>query len=189
MKHKIKYAAWLVAAHLLALTGAAQGTQTCDSTISPSAPATRFVNTLRNGTVVDTATGLTWKKCSEGQTYESLANSCSGQADTFSWQQALQRAQAVDGGGTGNTAGYAGQNDWRVPNIKELRSLVEQSCREPAIDPSKTLFPLTRSGLYWSSSPYAGAVGQAWGVDFTDGSAAPVTMGTPGYLRLVRGGL
>jgi len=170
---------------VLVLTGVAHGAQSCDSTITSTTPTTRFT-VAKDGTVVDTATGLTWKQCTEGQTYSADTSTCSGTADTYNWQQALQRAQAVNQGKGGNAAGY---NDWRVPNVKELRSIVEQACREPAVDPSNRLFPLTRSAFYWSSSPAAGTVGQAWGVDFTDGSASLQSMTEPSYLRLVRGGL
>ncbi|HKJ21732.1 MAG TPA: DUF1566 domain-containing protein [Gammaproteobacteria bacterium] len=189
MQHKTRYTAWLIAAHVLALPGGAQGAQTCDTTITPTSPDSRFNAALRDGTVIDKITGLTWKKCSEGQTYNVDANTCSGNAVPYTWPKALQRAREVNQGGAGKTGGYAGYTDWRVPNIKELRSLVEQACRDPAINPHKTIFPLSPSALYWSSSPFARTVGEAWGVDFTSGEATFESMANPGFVRLVRGGL
>lgn len=191
MQNNKTYIVSLIAAHALTLAGAAQGAQTCDTSITPSAPTDRFNGALRDGTVDDNGTGLTWKKCSEGQTYNLDSNTCSGTAATYDWQGALQQAQAVNRqqDSAGKAVGFAGHTDWRVPNIKELRSLVEQSCQDPAIDPTNKLFPLTPSGWYWSSSPFVRNTGDAWGVDFTDGSATSQPMTTQGYLRLVRGGL
>ena len=64
-----------------------------------------------NGTVTDTNTGLMWKKCSEGQT----GNQCSGKAKTYNWYQAMKKFKQVS---------FAGKNDWRMPTIEELRTLV-----------------------------------------------------------------
>ena len=59
-----------------------------------------------NGTVTDTRTGLTWKKCSEGQT----GANCDGEATIYSWEHAIQQANNVNSKG-----GFAGFKDWRVP--------------------------------------------------------------------------
>jgi hypothetical protein len=98
--------------------------------------------------VTDTATGLTWKRCSEGQSWDGAT--CAGSAMYHTWQQALQVA---------DTASYAGQSDWRLPNAKELASIVEQACYSPAID--EAVFPATPSSYYWSSSPGASNAGRA----------------------------
>lgn len=165
--------------------GIADAAQTCNSAITPSTPDTSYDITSTDGTITNARTGLTWKKCAEGQTYSTTTNTCSGTATTYSWQQALQHARAVNRGTTGESLG---ETDWRVPNIKELRSLVEQACYGPAIN--LRAFPVTPSpGLFWSSSPSAAQSGSAWGTDFNEGDVLLQPMDTKGYVRLVRGGL
>lgn len=104
--------------------------------IPTSAPTQRF-NVNSDGTVRDTATGLTWKKCAEGQS----GINCTGIPTRFTWQQALQHA---------NQAIFAGFNDWRLPDIKELHSLVELRCFEPATNVA--IFSNASSSLFWSGS-------------------------------------
>lgn len=186
MHKPFRYAAWLLAFTMLLPDSSAHGAQTCDTAVTATSPDSRLNNRAKDGTLTDTATGLMWKMCSEGQTYNADTNTCSGASATYTWKQALQRARAVNQGAAGQGLGHT---DWRVPNIKELRSLVEQACQDPAINASA--FPLTPSspGLYWSSSPSRKTLGDAWGTDFTFGSADLAPMASPAYLRLVRGGL
>ena len=136
-----------------------------------------------NGTVSDFKTGLIWKKCSEGQTYNSGDNSCSGSATGFNWQQALQRAQDVNEGISGENLS---ESDWRVPNIKELASIVEQECWNPSINVS--VFPSTPSSGYWSSSPVAYDSNSAWYVGFDFGYGNTDVKHDLYYVRLVRSG-
>lgn len=126
------------------------------SSIPASTPTAQFIN-HGNGTVTDTKTGLMWKKCAEGQ--EPLG--CIGPASGFTWQAALQRVQEVNSGMAGHTLGYT---DWRVPNIKELTSIVEGQCIAPAIN--LAVFPNPAMGV-WSSSPTAYHDGDAWYVIFS----------------------
>ncbi len=99
--------------------------QTCNSAIPFSTPDSQLTDN-GNGTITDTATGLMWKKCLEGISGQQCD---SGSVLTFTWQGALERPGVVNGGG-----GFAGQTDWRLPNIKELRSIVEEKCYQPAIN-------------------------------------------------------
>jgi hypothetical protein len=173
----------LAAAVLLVSLGAlaagpAQAQQTCKyASIAATAPASRFTDN-GDGTVTDTATGLQWKRCSEGQAWS--GGTCAGSATSHNWQDALQLAA---------TASYAGKDDWRLLNIKELASIVEQACYGPAID--MTVFPATPwyPSSYWSSTPevYDGYSGRGvnfyYGNIWTYGKEYPVY-----YARLVRGG-
>ena len=59
---------------------------------------------------------------------------------------------------------------WRLPTHKELYTLVEKACRNPAIN--AVWFPATRANFYWSASPLTDDASFAWGVDFSDGSGA-----------------
>ncbi|MFZ2727860.1 MAG: DUF1566 domain-containing protein [Methylococcaceae bacterium] len=151
--------------------------QTCQTTtITASTPNNRFtINT--NGTVLDTKTGLLWKQCSEGL---SGINCATGNATTYTWQGALQQAQTV------NNVGFTGYKDWRVPNIKELRSITERQCYDPSIN--LTVFPNTISNYYWSSSPVAYNSYYAWIVDFYSGSDYWDLKDGNNFVRLVRGG-
>lgn len=101
--------------------------QTCVDAIPASTPTSDF-EVHNDGTVTHSPTVLMWKVCSEGQTWQS-DGSCSGVAGDHSWQQALQAPQTLNTGG-----GYAGYTDWRLPNAKELTSIVEFKCNSPAIN-------------------------------------------------------
>jgi hypothetical protein len=159
--------------------GAAQA-QTCRTdTILASTPTDRFTDN-GDGTVTDEITGLMWKVCSEGQSYDGVGGSCDGSAASYTWQEALQQAGAV------NTGGYAGHNDWRLPNQKELSSIVERQCVDPAIN--LEVFSATPSVWFWSASPYAGCSDRAWYVNFYGGGDFFSNLSSNGAVRLVRGG-
>ena len=141
----------------------------CNNAITPT---TNHLVDNNNGTVSDPKTGLVWKKCSVGQSYNSSSNSCDGTATTFTWQAALQQADS----------------DWRVPNIKELSSIVELSCFRPAIN--EVVFPATPLlfSSYWSSSPFLGSRSYAWLVVFRYGGDYKYLKNDGFYVRLVRSG-
>ena len=128
-------------------------------------------------TVTDNRTGLVWDRCTWGQTG---ADCSGGAATTHNWQGALAQAQAA------NSANYKGQNDWRLPNIKELTSIVERSCYQPAIN--LTLFPNTPSYVLWSSSLDAGNTYYAWYQTFGYGYVSNDARNDDWQVRLVRGG-
>jgi len=163
---------------LALLAGQTRAQTTCNSAIPESAPTSRFTGN-GDSTVTDTATGLTWKRCAEGQAWNGVA--CTGTAGFHTWQQALQQAETLNTGG-----GYAGYTDWRVPNIKELGSIVERKCYSPAIN--ETVFPSTPSSGFWSASSNAGYSGGAWYVFFYNGYDSVDNKSGDGYVRLVRGG-
>lgn len=149
--------------------------QTCQTAnIAATTPSNRFTMN-KDGTVSDTKTGLIWKKCSEGQ---SGANCDSGNATTYSWQGALQQAQSV------NNVGFAGYKNWRLPNIKELNSIIEEMCDSPSIN--LEVFPNTQISRYWTSSAYSNSVNNAWRVNFSYGSSYNDNKDYDYYIRLVR---
>ncbi len=158
---------------VLCLTLSANSAQTCNTNIQASTPDSRFTTTAE--TVTDNTTGLMWMRCSLGQT----GNDCSGgSAAAYNWQQALEAA---------NTYNFAGYNDWRLPNMKELDSIVELKCVYPAIN--LTVFPNTLSvfnAFYWSSSPYAYYSSQAPGINFHEGLSGSYSKASSRYVRLVR---
>lgn len=154
--------------------------QTCNTvSLAATTPFDDF--TVHNdGTVSHNKTGLVWQVCSQGQTWD--AGACTGTATAHTWQTALQIPQAL------NTAGgYAGKTDWRLPNIKELASIVELQCVAPAIN--TTIFPDTVVSLpYWSSSPNTASIEATWGIDFNNGNDGTDLRHHSAYVRLVRGG-
>ena len=92
-----------------------------------------------DGTVTDLETGLMWSKCELGKSGERCEQ---GQSDgSVSWQQALDKARLSD---------LADYDDWRLPNIKELESIVESSCIEPPLNAH--VFENASSKSLWSSS-------------------------------------
>ncbi|CAK0741490.1 hypothetical protein CCP4SC76_1100009 [Gammaproteobacteria bacterium] len=127
-----------------------------------------------NGTVTQNATGLMWAQCSEGQS----GTGCTTGHETYMpWDQALTAAK---------NSRLGGYSDWRLPNAKELQSLVDYSRYSPSIDIG--YFPNTPASYFWSSSPSAYYPQFSWPVYFFDG---PVSggYGRSGGLavRLVRG--
>jgi hypothetical protein len=119
--------------------------QICPDNLVFSTPTDDFSIKADLGVVVHKKTSLMWKICSEGQTYNSGTHSCTGTATTMNWATALETAKNFA------SAGFAGFNDWRLPNVKELRSIIEYRCYNPAIN--LAIFPDTSTAAYWSSSP------------------------------------
>jgi len=160
---------------VIATPAAVPANQVCKyDSIAATAPASRFTDN-GDGTVTDRDTGQMWKRCSEGQTWG--AGTCTGDASTLTWRQALQLA---------DDASYAGKGDWRLPDLKDLVSIVERACHSPAIDPG--VFPATPGAWYWSSRPVTSCSGGAWGVSFGYGDAGSDDEGSANHVRLVRGG-
>ena len=171
---------WTGVVVLLLMLGAGQTlAQTCHPESIPASTPDSQLQDNGDGTVTDLKTGLMWKQCVEGLSGPDCASS-SGSAAAFTWQQALQRVQTVNSSG-----GFAGFTDWRVPNIKELSSLVEHQCWEPAIN--QTRFPMEWFDSIWSSSAVAGRNDLVWGVDPRVGNAGWYNESNYNRLRLVRG--
>jgi hypothetical protein len=86
-----------------------------------------------DGTVADTRTGLMWQQ-GDSQNDQGGRN----------WRNALAYCEDLS---------LAGHDDWRLPNIREFLSLVDDTRTNPAIDP---LFqcPSTAIIIFWSSSTY-----------------------------------
>ena len=170
----------LVLASILA-AGIAQAQQSCPAGYPLTTPDSDFAD-AGNGTVRHIPTGLVWKRCTEGQSWN--GSTCTGSAAGYTWQQAFQCADAVNAGTAGTQ--NAGQTDWRVPNQNELRSIVKRDCTNPSIN--QTQFPATPVSYFWSGSPVAGVSGSAWFVDFNDGLDGWDYSGYAGPVRLVRAG-
>ena len=142
----------------------------CNSSLASSNSFKDYV-VSQNGTVVDKRTNLMWKQCTQGLS----GVNCPGNPQVFTWSQALQEA---------NNSNFAEFSDWRIPNVKELRSLVEYSCSNPSI--IEEIFPNTRPWYYWSSTPYAPNDTDTWRVSFDHGQDFLHNRDGSYYVRLVR---
>jgi hypothetical protein len=96
-----------------------------------------------------------------------------GPEDQVPWEIALQYCEGLS---------LAGHDDWRLPNVRELQSIVDYGLSSPAIQP---LFRVSTS-MYWSSSPAAGEPGAAWGVELKNGSSGGVLVYGMGHPLSVR---
>ncbi len=153
-------AIWLVVMGAL-MTANYATAQTCNLETTPNAPDHRYQDNA-DATVTDLSTGLMWRQCAVGKGGVECGDVVDGVAGAYSWAAALDYVTAHNLAG-----GFAGHVDWRLPNIKELRSLISRRCIDPAIN--ENLFPNTPPGWYWSSSPTADDASYSWYVNFGSG--------------------
>jgi hypothetical protein len=111
---------------------------------------------------------------------DTLNNTCDGNEVT-----ACTRHEECAGIGNG-LCGHAGYRDWRMPNIKELQSLVHYGKFNPVID---STFPgATAAASTWSVTDFAPFPVDAWFVFFGDGLVFDGRKSLPLRVRAVRGG-
>ena len=106
----------------------------------------RFTDNL-DGTVIDNQTGLIWLK----------------EANCFglrTWNNALSDCNGLSAGWCGLTDGSIA-GDWRLPNYRELFSLVDAGNYNPVL-PTGHPFNNVQSHDYWSSTTDAILTGNAW---------------------------
>jgi hypothetical protein len=116
-----------------------------------------------DGTVSDLRTGLVWQRI--------------GVAQPMTWEQALAACESLR---------LAGKDDWRLPNIKELRSLSDDALSRPSVD--RAFFPEVRAATYWSSTTQSNRPERAWHVDFSGGLVTYADKSAPQLVLAVRGG-
>jgi hypothetical protein len=118
----------------------------------------------QNGTVTDERTGLMWQ-----QEFPEAK---------MTWEQAVSYCKELN---------LAGHNDWRLPTIQELKSIVDYIRYNPVINIG--YFPNTGSSFYWSSTTHAYYTGYAWGVYLYNGYDYCSYKYSSYYVRAVRGGI
>ncbi len=123
--------------------------------------------------VLDTRTRLIWRRCPEGMVWQ--ADQCSGEATFWMWYEVLPLAAQ---------AAKATGKAWRVPNIKELYSIIDPGQTDMAID--LQVFPATPNSQFWTSSHYVQDAFFAWVVHFWYGSAYFTYLEDLSAVRLVR---
>jgi len=132
-------------------------------------------------TVTDQRTGLMWQQCSAGQTNDPQSK-CVGTPTAYGWTNAISYCNTLD-------FPQGVYTDWRMPNIKELESITDDTDNS-RIDTTK--FPNTPASAYWSSTTNVDFVdypqgGYVWGINFNYGSIANWKVGAGNYVRCVRG--
>ena len=151
-----------------------------------------------DGTITDNNTGLMWEKKTNLDATTNFANLHDAD-NAYYWTQSgvginetiwdwLEDVNAEGG------LGYAGHNDWRIPNIRELQSIVDYSRFKPMINPvfDPTVFGAIVS-RHWSSTTHPNAPfgdPTAWSTLFSDGliNGDYGWKGIPHLVRAVRGG-
>lgn len=133
---------------------------------------TRFVvkGSGINAVVVDRATGLMWAADGNG-------GGCDFGAPAM-WSEALDIANGLV---------FGGHTDWRIPNIKELMSIVDFGEITPSID--EVIFPNTQISNYWTSSSVKLYIEDAWCIEFAQGVTGMIVKSTECLFRCCRGGL
>ncbi|MFA6412606.1 MAG: DUF1566 domain-containing protein, partial [Syntrophales bacterium] len=127
-------------------------------------PNPRFTD---NGdqTVMDNLTGLIWTK--DGNVMKTrdsgFDNDSTAGDGTVTWQRALDYIKKL------NQETYLGHNDWRLPNIIELESLVNIGLLNSDIWLNLQGMSNAQSSSYWSSSTVAILPNYAWSVFLTTG--------------------
>ncbi len=171
--------------------------------------SSRFTDNA-DGTVTDALTSLVWEKKTQDASVHDVTN-------IYTWSTGApwnpDGTAFTDFLGTVNGVGFAGANDWRVPTLAELQTILldfpcsgrfgglECSCALNCIDGIFGPTQFQGNNLYWSSTvdsvwpnpkypqdPW----GVAWGVGFWEGDVGTAFEGGPGSsgsVRAVRGGL
>lgn len=121
-------------------------------------PDPRFIDN-RDGTITDYLTGLMWLK-DANTAGPSLCTPGYGKM----WHEALDHVRCLNGNN------YLGYNNWRLPNKKELLSLIDRSRWNPALIPSNPFTDVQLNG-YWSSTTSAADTGLASIVNMSNGEA------------------
>ena len=96
-------------------------------------------------------------------------------AGTADWQGAIDTCEGLS---------LAGNDDWRLPNVRELQSVVDYGRSNPAINP--LFFPDANPSPHWTSTTNPGATDKAYYVDFGAGNAGNADKINLAYVRCVR---
>ena len=156
--------------------GNGTGTGGQDGVYGPAAVQPRYtvLNPVGISSVtVDNVTGLMWV---------TNPRTDAGFAGAQKWESALTSCTV-----TLNGMAYAGYTDWRLPDVRELMSIVDYgAAAAPRIN--TTAFPNTVSDYYWTSTTYVVNTTLAWIGNFTLGNVGVFSKTNSIYARCVRGG-
>jgi len=141
---------------------------TLDRPIVKGAGSSRFTDN-GDGTVTDNATGLMWVANPAGLGAPFNAK--------IAWASAIDACEALN---------FAGYDDWRLPNIKEIFTLFDMGFAQPAID--AFFFTVQANDTYWSSTTLTGYVGYAYRVNSRFAEISTSMKTTAYWAFPVRGG-
>ena len=168
---------------------------------------TRFVDN-GDGTITDNQTKLIWEKKSDAGDIHDKDNSYTWGSDVAPYQPngtAYTVFLAALNGASGGEC-FTGKCDWRLPTRYELAGLIDASESAPMIfsvfkagatagcSATSASCSWTRSGAYWSSSPWWNQVTYEWVltnafvVSFSNGGTAAYNKKNLEYARAVRAG-
>lgn len=150
----------------------------CPSPALQVAPDSRYevIEPVAGQAIVrDLQTGLEWQQCPHGRS----GPACAGAATWVNWSTALELA---------HNSNFGGFDDWRLPTIHELYSLLEWGCQLPALNVAR--FPGEGGGqLYWSSTTDDTLRDRVMVVDSSEGASGNARPKDQSWaVRLVRGG-
>lgn len=130
-------------------------------------PSPRFTVDGTGLCVTDNLTGLMWVRTPD--------------ITTRTWANALTYANGLS---------LCGYDDWRLPNRKELRSLINYGQANTAawLNLPAQGFSNVQAGSYWSSSTYANATTYTWGVYMFGGNVGAFNKTFTYYVWPVRSG-
>jgi hypothetical protein len=114
---------------------------------------------VKSGIVYDTKTKLTWQQ--------------EAAPSPLNWMDAKAYCESL---GMSNL-------EWRLPSVKELETLVDESRVNPAID--RTAFPNTQGRFFWTSSLVTNFNTSGWVVDFNRGGDLFFDLSTAELVRCV----
>lgn len=157
-------------------------------------PEPRFTDN-EDGTVTDNLTGLMWLKEANhiGENCPGFDNDGTADDGAVTWEHALNFVGDMNAG----TYSNCGHTDWRLPNVKELQSLIHYGVYDPAVPNTAGTDKWSEgdpfSGVeshddYWSSTTIASYTGGAWYVFLFYGNVGFDYKGRNCYIWPVRGG-
>ncbi|MDM8551967.1 DUF1566 domain-containing protein [Desulfobacterales bacterium HSG2] len=137
-----------------------------------------------DGTVTDNLTGLIWLKDANS------ANTTGYDTDgKVTWANAFDFVGKLNNGDYGTGAsGNCGQSDWRLPNLRELQSLIDYGVTSPALPSGHPFTSVQTNYYYWSSTTCASSSSIAWGVYLDHGGVGYNNKSSTYYVLPVRGG-
>jgi hypothetical protein len=132
-------------------------------TIGTSSPEPRFIDN-NDGTVKDLLTNLVWLKDAN------ITNTATTWADAYNWISELNTSGTMNGTSCGDESnGGSHQTDWRLPNRKEMISLLSMANCDPALPDGHPIENATTL-WYWTSSTYKLNTNNAWQISIGTGS-------------------
>ncbi|WP_051261302.1 DUF1566 domain-containing protein [Desulfovibrio inopinatus] len=144
----------------------------CNEQLLRGDASSRYI--LNKDEAFDKATGLIWRRCSEGTSWND-SEGCIGSVKLLSLDEAKSIAKQLG-------------NGWRVPTIDELYSIVDEKCQQPVIDP--VVFPGVKDqgegASYWSCTHVEEIPTLIYYVEFMSGIVDAHSKGFGLAVRFVR---